>query len=201
LTSSEKEGYAATTATADGGDSDAVYSPAEDTFLLIDAVQGYVGTRVLEIGVGSGAVISELVTRFSSVVGVDVDPDAVRAAKGRVASRSRVDFVIGDSAKSFREDVFDLVVFNPPYLPSGDEAGADRVVDGGRGGVEVSKMWFQEASRCLRTDGRIIFLVSSLSDVEDLLRYVERLGFKTQILKQVRFFFEDLSAVEASRSR
>ncbi|MCL4437253.1 MAG: methyltransferase domain-containing protein [Thaumarchaeota archaeon] len=182
---------------ADGG---AVYSPAEDTLLLIDAVQGYAGERVLEIGVGSGAVIAELASRFGSAVGVDVDPAAVKTAKDRVASRGGVvDFVCGDSAKSFRGGVFDLVVFNPPYLPSSGIV-EDRVVDGGRGGVEVSEAWFQEASRCLRREGRIVFLVSSLSDVEGLLEHVKELGFETRVLKHVRFFFEELSAVEASRS-
>lgn len=190
MTSREKGGRAII-----GDDGGAVYSPAEDTLLLIDAVQGYSGERVLEIGVGSGAVIAELVARFGSAVGVDVDSAAVKTAKNRVASRGGVDFVRGDSARSFREGVFDLVVFNPPYLPSSGVE--DKVVDGGRGGVEVSEAWFQEASRCLRRDGRIVFLVSSLADVEGLLGYVRGLGFETRVLKQVRFFFEELSAVEA----
>lgn len=164
---------------------------------MIDAVQEYAGERVLEIGVGSGAVIAELAARFHSAVGVDVDPAAVKTAKDRVASRSEVNFVCGDSAKPFREGVFDLVVFNPPYLPSSGVE--DKAVDGGRGGVEVSEAWFQEASRCLQRDGRIVFLVSSLSDIEGLLGYVRGLGFETRVLKQVRFFFEELSAVEASR--
>ncbi len=180
------------------GDAGGVYSPAEDTLLLIDAVQGFVGEWVLEIGVGSGAVVAGLAARFSSVVGVDINSAAVKTAKDRVASKRGVDFVCGDSAKSFRESVFDLVVFNPPYLPSG-EVVVDRVVDGGRGGVEVSKAWFQEASRCLGKDGRIVFLISSLSDVEGLFSYVKSLGFKTRVIKKVRFFFEELSAVEASR--
>jgi len=179
------------------GDRGAVYSPAKDTLLLIDAVQEYAGERVLEIGVGSGAVIVELAARFGSAVGVDVDPAAVKMAKDRVASRGGVDFVCGDSARSFREGVFDLVVFNPPYLPSSGVE--DKAVDGGRGGVEVSEAWFQDASRCLQRDGRIVFLVSSLSDAEDMLRYVKGLGFETRLLKQVRFFFEELSAVEARR--
>ncbi len=193
MTHLEKDGHVAVTGDID----EAVYSPAEDTFLLIDTVQGYAGEQALEIGVGSGAVIAEIAARFSSTVGVDVDPAAVKTAKNRVASRGKVDFVRGDSAKSFRAGVFDLVVFNPPYLPSGEVE--DKVVDGGRGGVEVSEAWFREASRCLRRDGRILFLVSSLSDVEGLLLYVRGLGFETRVLKQVHFFFEELSAVEARR--
>lgn len=178
----------------DGG---GVYAPAEDTLLLIDAIRGYEGDWALEIGVGSGAVVSELAARFRSAVGVDINPAAIARTKSLLASHLGVELVCGDSGKSFRASIFDLVVFNPPYLPS--SAVEDGAVDGGPSGVEVSKAWFQEASRCLKDDGRVVFLVSSLSDVESLFEYIRYLGFEIRMLGRVRFFFEELSAVEACR--
>ncbi len=181
-----------------GSEQDGVYSPAEDTFLLAAAVKTYVADKVLEIGIGSGLVVSELVERSRLAVGVDIDVEVVRKVEEAFKwGWSKVNLVCCDSASPFREGVFDLVVFNPPYLPS--DGTVDRAVDGGRGGVEVSKRWFSEAARCLEEEGRIMFVTSSLSDVEELFEYVESLGFKVEVLSKTHLFFEDISVVKARR--
>ena len=180
------------------GRPDSVYSPAEDTFLLVDVLRRYAVDRVLEIGVGSGLVVSELTEKNNLAVGVDMDGRAVRRVKSTMSRKSgwsKVNLVRCDSASPFRDGVFDLVVFNPPYLPS--EVVGDTAVDGGSGGVEVSKAWFREASRCLRRGGRVVFVTSSLSDADGFLRYVEGFGFEVEVLGTARLFFEELSVIEA----
>ncbi|MFQ6135502.1 MAG: HemK2/MTQ2 family protein methyltransferase, partial [Nitrososphaerales archaeon] len=166
--------------------------------LLAETIRRYAVDRVLEIGVGSGLVVSELAEKNNLTVGVDLDTKAVRRAKRSVSCKpawSRVNLIRCDSASPFRDGVFDLVVFNPPYLPS--EEMKDAAVDGGSGGVEVSKAWFKEASRCLRKGGRMVFVTSSLSDVEGLFEYVKGFGFEVEVVSSARLFFEELSVIEA----
>ncbi len=179
-----------------------VYRSAEDTLLLIDTVKQYEAECVLEIGIGSGLVFSELVKKNNLAVGVDININAVRETKRSMVTksvRSRVSLLICDSASPFREKIFDLVVFNPPYLPCTNIV--DLTVDGGVGGVEISKAWLREVSRCLRQNGRIVFVTSSLSNIEDLLSYTETIGFEVEILKSLHLFFEELYIIEAMRSQ
>jgi release factor glutamine methyltransferase len=173
-----------------------IYAPAEDTFVMIDALCQYRGDMILEIGVGSGAIASELVGRSRCFLGIDIDIWAVRQSKQTLTSEPCAEFICGDSASPFREGLFDLIVFNPPYLPSAEVK--DATFDGGKSGVEVSKEWFYEATRCLKEGGRIVFLVSSLSDTDSLFEYVTNLGFEVRVLKRDRLFFEEISVIEAS---
>ena len=71
------------------------------------------GLRVLDAGCGAGSLAAELVARGASVVGVDLSPRMVAAARARVGS-SRARFVVGDLAdggvlSSFGPGVFDVV--------------------------------------------------------------------------------------------
>ena len=179
-------------------DTEYIYSPEEDTFLLSRIIQKYSVNNALEIGTGSGLLALELEVNNRFVVGVDLDFNALNELRISIAKQktgSRINIICCDSASPFRGDVFDLVVFNPPYLPS--EKVNDATIDGGPSGVEISKTWFKDASRILRKDGRIVFLSSSISDVNGLFDYSRKLGFKVNVLKRKQLFFEELLAIEA----
>ena len=179
-------------------DTEYIYSPEEDTFLLSRIIQKYAVNNALEIGTGSGLLALELEVNNRFVVGVDLDFNALNELRISIAKQktgSRINIICCDSASPFRGDVFDLVVFNPPYLPS--EKINDTTIDGGPSGVEISKAWFKDASRILRKDGRIVFLSSSISDVNGLFDYSRKLGFKVNVLKRKQLFFEELLAIEA----
>src|SRR5271154_1181607 len=107
-----------------------VYLPSEDTATLARTLRSYRGGRCLEIGFGSGAILQSLIPRFETVIGTDI-----LSIAQAVAAKGEAEVVLADRATCFREGVFDLVVFNPPYLPS--ETIEDRTVDGGKGGLEV----------------------------------------------------------------
>ena len=175
-----------------------IYSPEEDTFLLLRVIKKYAVDKVLEIGTGSGLLALELEQNNRLVVGVDLDFNALNKLRISIAKKktgSKINIICCDSASPFRDDVFDLVVFNPPYLPS--EKVNDIAIDGGPSGIEISKTWLKDTSRILRKDGRIVFLSSSISDVNGLFAYSRKLGFKVNVLKSKRFFFEELLAIEA----
>lgn len=178
-----------------------IYYPEDDTFLLFNVIRRYSLDKVLEIGTGSGLLALELAKINRFVVGVDINFNALnelRISESKKNINSKLNIICCDSSSPFRDDVFDLVVFNPPYLPS--EKIDDNTIYGGPSGVEISKIWFKDASRILKNNGKIVFLTSSISDVKGLFNYSRKLGFKIKVLKRKKLFFEELLVAEATHS-
>ena len=136
--------------------------------------------------------MQSLLTRFSLVVGTDItSSDQARAAKGAA------EVVLADRASCFREDSFDLVAFNPPYLPSGIIR--DRTVDGGRGGIEVPMRFLDDALRVLKADGRIVVLLSDHGDLTGFVSYCISLGLSVSEMASSALFYESLVVYEIRR--
>jgi methylase of polypeptide subunit release factors len=73
--------------------------------------------RVLDVGTGCGLVALTLAARCKAVVGVDVNPTAIRAAleNAKLNRVENVKFMISDLVSNLdTSDQFDLVIFNPP---------------------------------------------------------------------------------------
>jgi len=172
-----------------------LYLPSEDTFLLDYAVRKYKFNMVLEIGTGSGIVSLGLSKKNNVVVAVDVDINILLRLKESCKYTQNMNLICCDSASPFVERVFDMIVFNPPYLPS--EEIIDLAVDGGQKGIEITENWFKKASTCLKEGGVILFVTSSFSDNIELFGFIRNLGYEIRILKRINLFFETLFVVEA----
>jgi release factor glutamine methyltransferase len=162
------------------------YLPAEDTELLIRALRGSRGGSCLEIGFGSGAVVSSVAKRFDLAAATDL----IDIEQGAMAKADGVDLVISDRARCFRDASFDLVFSNPPYLPS--ESVDDRAVDGGLGGVEVPARFVQEAKRVLKRDGEIFILLSDRGDLSGFKSQCESIGLSAETIATRKLFYEEL---------
>ncbi len=168
------------------------YLASEDSALLRDAVRGLSGETCLEIGAGNCGTLTVLTGSFRLAVGTDlVRPQAPssKAAHGNL--------VLADAATCFREEAFDLVVFNPPYLPSNGVE--DLAVDGGRGGVEVPLRFLNDAIRVLKRNGRILMVISSLSGVEEIENECSRRKIQLRKVAERSLFFERIYVMEARR--
>ena len=171
------------------------YLPAEDTYTLSEALEPFSGGSCLEIGLGSGAVISSVSKRFRFAVGTDI----IGLEEARLALGPPVELVLADRATCFRDRVFDLVFFNPPYLPA--EAIEDEAVDGGPSGVEVPVSFLEEGLRVLAEGGTIVALLSNEGDLRSFLSHCDILGLAVESVTEKRLFFETLSVLTIRRGR
>ncbi|MFC7021471.1 MULTISPECIES: HemK2/MTQ2 family protein methyltransferase [Haloarcula] len=180
-------------ALADARGVESVYQPAEDSALLARTAEEYVeaGERALDVGTGSGYVASVLVESGAVAVGVDVSPLACRQA-----AANGVDVVRGDLVAPFRDGVFDLVVFNPPYLPTPEEKEWDdwmeHALSGGEDGRRLIDPFLDDIARVLAPGGDALLLVSSLTDPAAVRSYARDRGLESERAASENHPYEEL---------
>jgi len=131
-----------------------VLDPRADTETLIDGVLQRIETdepvRMLDIGTGSGAIIITLLCELpkATAIATDISKAALGVARHNadlLGVAERVEFVNTDWASAV-DGWFDIIVSNPPYIPSIDIDGLERSVkdydpllalDGGNDGLEA----------------------------------------------------------------
>lgn len=111
-----------------------VYPPSQDTFLLIDSIKSDLPhisslnpSIIMEIGVGSGAVLTSLSMESSICsyfLGVDINPSATHLALNtlQVNNCQRFDLVTIDVFNSMNlHNKVDIIICNPPYVITSSE--------------------------------------------------------------------------------
>ncbi len=186
---------------------DQIYPPSEDSELLLEAALQEVRMEddVLEVGVGSGFVSSQLLDECRFLLGTDISPLAVRVARKKGVEVIRTQFA------QCIEKKFNLILFNPPYLEleerekgeEGDKGeneskGEDwmrKAIDGGKDGTEITSRFLSEVGDVLAPEGRIILIISS-TNFPHIEKEIENCGFVYETLLKKRVFFEELYALK-----
>jgi len=147
----------------------------------------------MEIGTGSGYISNLLRDRFKQVVATDIDLGAIKETR---KNAKNVLFVCCDSSSAITNVVFDLVVVNPPYLPS--DTISDVTIDGGNYGIEVTLQIVKDVKRLLKHEGRILIVTSSLANYDLLINKLHQFGFKTDVINRKKLSFEEIIVLEVS---
>jgi len=172
-----------------------VYEPAEDSLLLAESLEVRKGDEVLDVGTGCGIQAILASERAGRVVATDASPLAVENARHNAAlNGADVDVRVGDLFEPVRGERFDLIVFNPPYLPC---EGEDASWCGGRSGREVTNRFLDEVASHLKPGGRVLLVQSSLSGIEETLERLRGLGMSAEIVAEGAFFFERIAVIRA----
>jgi release factor glutamine methyltransferase len=164
--------------------------PRPETETVIEAALAHAprrerALRILDIGTGSGALLLALLTELPTAWGVGTDVSLAALAVARrnaqtLGVAARATFVRCDLAAALRGG-FDLIVSNPPYIPSNDiTALATEVrqydpvaaLDGGADGLDLHRAIAADARTLLATEGVLVTEVGvgQAAAVQDLLR-------------------------------
>jgi release factor glutamine methyltransferase len=176
-----------------------IYPPAEDSYLMSRILKEQLpflldkkpNLKFLEIGAGSGI---HLETANSSgvqkdnIFSSDINPNAVSHCNSL-----GYNCVYSDLFENI-EGKFDIIIFNPPYLPldalEPDESRRDTT--GGEKGIEIILKFLQQAKQHLEEGGRIFLITSTLAEYLDF----QTMGYKSQELGCEKLFFETLCVWE-----
>ena len=171
-----------------------VFSPRSDTWLLAEIVRqqdALEGADVLELGTGSGAIaVSAARGGARRVTVVDVS----RRALATAALNARINGVRvvprrGDLFAPVDGERFDIVVSNPPYLPSDGipARGAARAWEGGGpDGRSILERICSNVPRHLKPGGTVLLVHSSVNGVSRTLDALEQVGLRADVIARER---------------
>jgi release factor glutamine methyltransferase len=178
---------------------------------VLTAQAGLEDADVLELGTGSGAIaIAAARGGARSVVAVDLSRRALVCAwlNARL-NGARVEARRGDLFGAVRDQRFDYVVSNPPYLPSRDvrvahrlpTRGAARAWEGGHDGRIVLDRICAQIGYHLRPRGTVLLMQSSVSGLAQTLEALEAAGLHADVVARRRGPLGPLMSARAAALR
>lgn len=166
-----------------------VYLPAEDSFFLCKFVEKEIlknkPEKILDMGSGSG-IQAEVAIKSGAnpkcITLIDKNPEAIRHLKNNFPESNVLN---SDLFNKIKGGKFNLIIFNPPYLPKSKfDSGIDTT--GGKNGSEIINKFLEQAKSHLEKGGKILLLTSSLT------KNIEWSGYKKKLLGKKNLFFEKL---------
>jgi release factor glutamine methyltransferase len=182
-----------------------VYEPAGDSFLFAENLGVEGNEYVLDMGTGCGILGILAAKKASAVLGVDLNPYAVSCAISNAKLnhvRNKMEFVQGDLFDSIgKNSVFDLILFNAPYVPTDDkefDSWLSRSWAGGPDGRKVLDRFILEAPHHLKENGRLFLMQSTLAGVEETTRQFSENSLYVNVVSEYHLpFFETIILLEA----
>jgi len=177
-----------------------VYPPSDDSFLLAKNVKVKEKASVLDLGTGSGIQgINAAMQDAEKVVSTDINENALLNAQKNAKAlgfEKVFEFRKGNLFDCLKkEERFDVIVFNPPYVISEEKKYAD--LDGGIKGRNILDEFLKSFAVHLEKDGKCFFLQSSLNGEEESTELLEEQGFETKVVARKKLFFEELLVFRA----
>lgn len=184
---------------------DEVYSPSDDSFLMVDHLSVQKDGYVLDMGTGTGILaIKAVLLGARRALAVDINPNASRCALRNAKSnslRDQINVLTADLFSAVREGVlFDVILFNPPYLRTkkGEEKQGwlERSWAGGPNGMSVLNRFISKLSAYLAANGRLFILHPSYG-LRSTIKKLKEAGMDTNMVVSKRLFFERLLVLAA----
>lgn len=170
-----------------------VLVPRQDTEILVGEVMKVArsGDYILDMCTGSGCIGITIAKKFPEVkvLGIDVSEKALAVAEKNKHNleADNIDFMLSDLFEKLNQDItFDIIVSNPPYIPTKVIDGLQDEVrlhdpilalDGSEDGLKYYRNISSEAGMYLEPDGWLCFEIGAEQalDVSDIM---EREGFR-----------------------
>ena len=193
------------------GPTTSVYAPQQDSQLLIEALRitGVVsGRRVLDLCTGSGVVaVTAAQLGAREVSAFDISPQAVRCTRDNAARAGvRVDARVGSWTAAVASGPYDVVVSNPPYVPTPPDAhledipahvGPAAAWNAGVDGRLILDPLCDAAPELLVEGGSLLLVHSEFSGAETSLRRLRRAGLRADVVLRQLIPFGPVLAARA----
>lgn len=177
-----------------------VYEPAEDSFLLIDALEKdleYLNkknpTFCLEVGSGSGVIITAFGMVFPNTVCFSTDINFKACLMSHSTAKHnnvKMEAINMDLATCFVQNKFDVVIFNPPYVVTdSEECGSHGIEASWAGGVkgrEVTDRLLYMIPKILTPGGTFYLLLIEDNIPKEVVQIMSKLGFKSETIIERR---------------
>lgn len=178
-----------------------IYQPAEDSYLMSRILKEQIpllleknpNLKFFEIGAGSGIHLETAYNagiKRENIFSSDID-------KNSVSHCNLLGFncIYSDLFENIKGK-YNIIVFNPPYLPEDSSEPQDSRISttGGSKGDEITLRFLNDAKNYLEKDGKIFLITSNLAEQINF----EELGYKAVELGCEKLFFERLCIWELS---
>lgn len=162
-----------------------IYKPREDSYLIKKYIKDYAkDKKVLDMGTGSGILAKEASKYAKYVVASDINKECLKNLKN-------IKTIHSDLFESIKEK-YDLIIFNPPYLPKDkrEDEESSLTTTGGIMGYEILERFLNELKPHLNKDGKALIVFSSLTNKRkiDLIINRNKLNFKILEEKKLPLF-------------
>jgi len=152
----------------------AVLIPRPETELLVEQAWNFLGRsgnpapRMLDFGTGSGCIAIAVAAKFPRVyvAAIDISKSALAVARANAQrNKTQVEFHCGRDFAAGGQQPFDLIVSNPPYIPSNEVSSLQPEVrdheprvalDGGADGLELHRLIARASPSCLADGGKLM---------------------------------------------
>ena len=181
-----------------------VYDPSDDTYLVLDFIskkQGLVKEKnVLDLGCGTGIIgLSALDHGAAHVTFIDVNPYATQSTlctlflnNKLIGNNDDYEVITCNLLSCVRKkSLYDLVIFNPPYLPVNCKGEYYEYSWCGDGLTPVTS-FLGIVNDYLVEKGDVIFVLSSKSSVEGIVKQALNMGYELRVVGDESFFFEKI---------
>lgn len=181
-----------------------VYYPREDSLLLAKTIEtmDLEDKKVLEVGCGSGFLSVLMAKNGARVTAVDINKNAVEATmKNASKNNVKIGCYISDIFSTVRGK-YDIIVFNPPYLPEGDESSQKDIKNqwnGGPTGREVAVRFIENIENFLNKDGTVLMVISSLTDEKKVVNTFKKNRFRVSSITREKISWEELIVIRAEK--
>ena len=151
-----------------------VLIPRPDTEILVENVIKIVKSNqekkynILDMCSGSGCIGISLNKYLDNVkvTGADISKNALEIARyNNIVHNTNVEFINSDLFENMADRVFDIIVSNPPYIPTNDIKNLQKEVlneptlalDGGQDGLDIYRKIVLSAKKHLEDGGYLVF--------------------------------------------
>jgi release factor glutamine methyltransferase len=186
---------------------DGVYYPREDSIFFADSLRDFLSKnkdkkiKILEMGCGCGflsiviyktleKILPKKELKKVKIFSTDIDKKAIENTKENAKLYNiKLITIFSDLFEKINEK-FDLIIFNPPYIPVKNEKYEESSWSLFQDGKNIINEFLTKVKKHIKRDSIILLLVSSLTPLNKNL--ISRNGMKYEIIYRKKIDWEEL---------